>query len=742
MALADVANLIVRLSLDDQFSGKLRSAQGSLGRMQTGFSQIGRGVGQVASGFDRLATRATLAAAGGLTAVVKTAIDFEDAWAGVEKTVNETDLSKVGLSFEKLQMQFRDMAREIPVSFEELSAIGEQAGALGIAAKDITGFTEVVAKLGVTTDLSSDQAATALGQLGSILNLTGQDFNEFADSLVNLGNQGASTESQIIAIASRFGAAGRQAGLSKEEILGFSSALASMGVREEAAGSALSRIFNQTTTNIGLANDKAKAFAKVLGEPFAEFKRSWDTNARGTFIEFLGKLRDLDKFKQAKVLKDIGITNVRDINAIQLAAQNLKLVNDQLRIAEERSGALNKEAEKRFATTRSQIQRFVNVARDIGFVVGKELLPVINDALTDLTKFLARPESQRAIKDFAKNLAQGARDLVAAFKRGEFDSVIDSLKGAAAVAKTAFDAFNALPQPIKSFLLAAIVANKATGGAIGQITGGLGNILSGGLKVLFERGRTPLAPMYVAVVNGGLGGGLPGPGGLPGTGGGGRLATTGANLLKGFIAFEVGQILADAIGHAATGQNPLDALPFIGKSTTKVGRTEWPKGVGNVKVTNQLPESVMKLTGIQIKQLNEDINRQLKRGDVLGAARNQHLLMSLHRLRGTVDDRTNRIVIRLGAVNQALSKANRNLDEGNKRQREVADRVREARERIGSGFQRSNEQLGVIARKKTSFTASVTNNITAYLSAYQSMQTMSRINTIRTAVDDRFRGSI
>jgi TP901 family phage tail tape measure protein len=847
MALADTANLIVALRLDDQFTGPLRRAQGQVSGFGRGFSQMSRGVGQVASGFDRLATRAALAAAGGLTAVVKTAIDFEDAWAGVEKTVNETDLTKVGLNFEKLQTQFRDMAREIPVAFEELAAIGEQAGALGIAAGDITGFTEVVAKLGVTTDLSSEQAATALGQLGNVLHLSGTEFNEFADALVNLGNQGASTESQIIEIAARFGAAGNQAGLSKEEILGFSSAVASMGIQVEAGGSSLSRIFNSVTTNIGTGSDKAKAFAKVLRLPFEEFKDAWDKDASGTFQDFLSQLSKLDKFEAANVLKKIGVTNTRDVNAILLMAQNTEELARQLKVAESSAGALNREAEKRFATTASAIQRFKNVARDIGFVIGKELLPVINDALSDLTNELAKPANQRAIKEFAANLAQGARDLVSAFKRGEFDTVINTLKGAAAVAKTAFDAFNALPEPIKQLALAAIIANKVSGGAVGSIAKGLGNIVGGGLKLLFERG-SPANPMYV--VNVGPGGAI---GGIGGAAGGVRGLA--ANILKFVPWIAVAGVIADqldfgpfqsegppktftpggafdgkpapvrvtnpedirpprsgrgdprlqgsgVLGTTPFGQfsptntggvpvkvtNPGDLKPAPGEDEAarairqglakltleqkliadksfkkQIGEAEFIRllrrtsefgaaGQGTsiergprtgrdpygeaflalVKRVEVLTPEVMREVGNHIVAAEQVQARLLKAGDIAGARRIQRTIDALHEISGT-QDKTNAILNHLrNTTHSGLSFANRNLQEGNRKQRETAQGIREARDRIGTGFQRSNEQLGIISRKKTSFSANVTNNITAYLSSYQAIQTMTRINRIRT----------
>jgi TP901 family phage tail tape measure protein len=514
LAIADTARLIASLELQDKFSRPAAGITRSLGGMERGFSQIGRGAGQVAGGLDRLGTRAALVAAGGLTAVVTTAASFEQAFTGVEKTVDGT-----AAQLAELEGVFRQMARTIPVSFEELSAIGEAGGALGIARESLDEFVDVVARLSVSTNLSSDQAATALGQLGNVLHLTGADFEDFADSLVALGNAGASTEDQIVEMAARFGAAGNSAGLTKEEILALSSAVASMGIEVEAGGSSLSRIFSGVATNIGTSSDKAVAFADTLGLSAKEFRRAWERDALGTFQDFLGELNKLDQFAQAAVLKDIGITGVRDINAVRLMAQNVGFVADQLDVARNATGALDKESQKFFDTTQGRWKVTINNVKDVANTIGAELLPIVNDLTKEFVDFLQLDSTQSGIKTFAADLASGIKGLVTELKGTDFSGIIDGMKLAASVAKGAFDAFRSLPQPIQQLAIAALVANKVSGGAVGQIAGGLANIVGGVIKVAFPKldffGRgSPLNPMFTKEV--GLGGAAGGAGGIAG----------------------------------------------------------------------------------------------------------------------------------------------------------------------------------------------------------------------------------
>lgn len=515
---AEVANLIVALKLDDSgFSGKLNRVAGQLRGLDSGLSQVGRGVGQVGGGLLRLGERAAIAAAGGLTAVVTTAASYEQSFTGIRKTVDATEQQ-----FGELEDTIKRMSASTGTSFEELASIGETGGALGIATSDLEEFIDVVNRLSVSTPLSADEAATALGQLGNILGFTGDDFEKFSDSLVALGNAGASTEDQIVGIAARFGAAAKSAGLSNESILALSSTVASMGIEVEAGGGALSRVFNNITTDIATSSDEAKAMASQMGLSLGELRAAWDKDAGRVFGDLLETLSKMDQFEAASFLKDIGVTNTRDINALRNLSQGFDEYNDQLDTASNATGALNQESDKFFGTTPSQWKQFIAGLRNSADTIGQQLLPIVNEQMGQFTEWLSKPETQQTIKAFGEDLAQGLGDFIDELKGTDFSGLLGGLQLAAQVAKGAFDAFRALPEPVQQLAIAALVANKVSGGAIGQIAKGLGNIAFGGAKIgagLFGmRGATPANPLFVADVGGGLGGigGAGGKGGLLG----------------------------------------------------------------------------------------------------------------------------------------------------------------------------------------------------------------------------------
>lgn len=529
MAIADTARLVASLELNDKYTKGVDRAIHKTDQLERRISKIGsRGLSQVGKNIEKTAVTIGAIGVGGLVAATKAAIDFEDAFSGIRKTVDATQLAKAGLTFDDLSDSIRAMAREIPIAATELAGIGEAAGALGIRAQDIKDFTKVVAELSVTTDLSSEDAATALGQLGTTLHLTGGQFLEFADSLVALGNAGASTESQIIDIATRFAAAGSAAGLSKEEILALSSAVASMGIDAEAGGSALSRVFNNVATGIGTSSKEAKAFAKALGLSAKDFKRSWDHDALGTFQKFLAKLNTLDQFQAASLLEKVGITNTRDVAAIRLMGQNIGFVNDQLKISETATGALGTEAAKKFETTASQIQLLKNNLTDVGITIGDAVLPKINQLASEFTKFLNTAETQQAIKDFSEKLP-GAIDEIAGLIRGiPWSSVGDAMELAGTGAHAVLAAFKAMPAWVQTAVITGWGLNKLTGGAITGIAGELAKGLIKGVLGI----NAGVVNINAATVNGGGGGG---PGGVASAATGLGAAALGAGAVGVFI---------------------------------------------------------------------------------------------------------------------------------------------------------------------------------------------------------------
>lgn len=351
-------------------------------------------VGQTISGFGSALTRgvtAPIVAGAGL--VVKAAIDYESAFAGVKKTVDET----ASVSYQKLSDGIRQMAKELPASAVEIANVAEVAGQLGIKAEDILTFSRTMIDMGESTNLSAEEAATAIAKIANILGLTSDEYGRFGASVVDLGNNFATTEKDIVEMTNRLAAGGKLAGLTAPEILGLATAMSSVGIEAEAGGTAMT----QTLTAIGNAvslttkdsADDLALIAKVAGTTSEEFQKAWKekpAEALQAFIKGLNTAREQGANMDAILMK-LGMTGVRQGNMLK----SLALSSDKMSAAVERSNqawkdntALTNEANKRYETTESQLKMFRNQVTDLAIEFGGPLIKALRSGLDAVKPWL------------------------------------------------------------------------------------------------------------------------------------------------------------------------------------------------------------------------------------------------------------------------------------------------------------------------------------------------------------------
>lgn len=347
------------------------------------FSKVGKEISGFGSALTKGVTAPIVAGAG---LVVKAAIDYESAFAGVKKTVDET----ATVSYKNLSDGIRQMAKELPASAVEIANVAEVAGQLGIKAEDILKFSRTMIDMGESTNLSAEEAATAIAKVANIMGLTSDDYSRFGASVVDLGNNFATTEKDIVMMANRLAAGGKLAGLTAPEILGLATAMSSVGIEAEAGGTAMT----QTLTAIGNAvslttkdsADDLALIAKVAGTTSEEFQQAWKekpAEALQSFIKGLNTAREKGANMDAILMK-LGMTGVRQGNMLK----SLALSSDKMSAAVNRSNqawkentALTNEANKRYETTESQLKMFRNQLTDIAIEFGGPLIKALREGL-------------------------------------------------------------------------------------------------------------------------------------------------------------------------------------------------------------------------------------------------------------------------------------------------------------------------------------------------------------------------
>lgn len=343
---------------------------------------------------------------------VGAATDWESSLAGIAKTLDTTGLSVEQADAAVVQMgdDIRQMATEIPIAATELAGVAEAAGQLGIAREDVVAFTETMAKLGVATDLTAEQAATAIARIVNITGLATDDVDNFGAALVDLGNNSAASESEILAMATRIAAAGEIAGLTEGEILGLSAALTSVGINAEAGGTAITQVMNEIETSVESADDRLATFAEIAGMSAEQFAAAWresPNEAIVAFVEGLGNVTETGG-STVQILDELGLDGIRVSQALNSAAGAGDLMRESMdrgNRAMEEGNAHNREFEQRTKTTASQIQILKNNLNELNLVLAEGYLPAMNEGIGLTTLWVGEVRTATTIvQEFQTNM--------------------------------------------------------------------------------------------------------------------------------------------------------------------------------------------------------------------------------------------------------------------------------------------------------------------------------------------------
>jgi TP901 family phage tail tape measure protein/lambda family phage tail tape measure protein len=389
----------IRLSVDG--GGKVKAELMDVGRAgDKSLKKIETAGGKASLGLTKLSDRAqalgrnmkflygAIAAAGairGLQEMVKLYADFEAGLIGVGKTANlsRTELASLGQDIDAL-------SKRIPVATDELLAIAQSAGQLGVkGAGNILNFTETVAKLGTATDLSGNDAAMALAR---ILNVTGETMDTvdvLGSVIVALGNNFAATESQITEMTTEIARATAIFDVSSAQASALAAALASVGVKSEVAGTSVGRVMHMMDAAVRSGGKHLDILSKITGQTGAEIKTLFGQNSTAAFVLFIKGLKRISDAggSAAEAMAALGLSDQRLLKTLPVLANRADLLATALNLASretENATALNEEAAKAFESLNSQTEMMWNNIKSLARSIGEDLAPGVTTAVKEL----------------------------------------------------------------------------------------------------------------------------------------------------------------------------------------------------------------------------------------------------------------------------------------------------------------------------------------------------------------------
>ena len=436
-------------------------------------------------------------------AAAKSAMEYEDAFAGVKKTVEASEAEYAEMSDSIL-----DMSTKLATSANEIAGVAEAAGQLGISKENVISFSEVMVQLGMSTNLSAEEAASALAKFANITGMSADKYKDLGNVIVKLGNNYATTEADIVSMATRLASTGAVVGYTEPQMMAIATALSSVGIEAEAGGSAFSKLSKQVALAVAEGGKDLEKWARVAGVSSAEFKKAYEEDALGALNMFIKGLNDTSRLGEnsISILADMGIKEVRLSNAVLALAGSEDILGKALNDANsewQNGNALQEEASKRLETTKSKAENAKNELIKTAVKLGDNFLPTIADIAKHVGELADKfgelpPETQKSIAKFALFVASAGPTVTVL---GKVTNGIGSVTSAGSKALKTFSQIKAgtYTGPLSNLVKGLSNASGATGELAGASSGLAGLLSSSGpLIVGFGLAAAVAGTMYWA----------------------------------------------------------------------------------------------------------------------------------------------------------------------------------------------------------------------------------------------------
>lgn len=350
------------------------------------------------------------------TSSVQAARDFESAFAGVKKTIDESRFNEYSLTWDDLAEGIKQIAYETGISAEEIAGVMEIAGQLGVElgdqGKGIIEFTRQMALMGVTTDMAASDAALNLARFMNITGTTNDEVGNLTASIVDLGNNFATQEADIVNMSMRLATAGNAIGMSAQDILALSTAMSSAGIKAEAGGSSLSTVISKLEgrvrrfesilngtfdgSEVEMQNviSDMEVIAKISGVTSEEFYKMWTTKPVEGLKLLIKGMASAEEHGDNMILQldELGFAQIRQSNALRALAISFDNMSDAIDTSNQAwsdATAMEIEAEKRFETLDSRLNMLNERWKEVKREIAETLIPILEKLMDVISKLIA-----------------------------------------------------------------------------------------------------------------------------------------------------------------------------------------------------------------------------------------------------------------------------------------------------------------------------------------------------------------
>lgn len=338
----------------------------------------------------------TAAAAAPLVYATKKAVDYEWAWADVQKVVNFKD-KKEDVDF---QHRIQAKAVELGMGQTDMTEIVAAAGQAGVAndkdgnvdTKQLERFSVDAAKMAVAFDSDAKTAGDTMATLRTSLKLNQDQMMELAD-VINAQSNSMNAKAMVVAgVMRRQGANAELAGFDRKQVVGLASALIASGDTEETGSTALKNITGRLTSGFNASKSQRTAL-DMLGFDPEVLAKDMQRDAVGTLKKVLTVINKQRPDQQKALISSIFGEEVA--GSVAKLAGNMELLNKAMDIANDKTkyaNSMEQEYQQKAQTRAQQLRRIQSATERATVALGTLLLPVIDELappITDLASGLS-----------------------------------------------------------------------------------------------------------------------------------------------------------------------------------------------------------------------------------------------------------------------------------------------------------------------------------------------------------------
>ncbi len=410
----------LRLSLIDQVSGRLKAIGAQLGAFQSRTRAMST---PIAGMYGRVAALAGgyIGLTSGYRGTIKAAMDFEDQMAEVRKVLDPTPAQ-----FKQLSAGILGMSKRMSgIKAAGLAEIMAEAGQAGIAAQDLSRFTEFTAKAAVAFDTTARDTGNYFAKLRNIFEFTQPQLETWANTVNYLSNNMAAKAGEIIEFTNRAAGSAKPLGLAAEEVSAFGTAMIALGSVPETAGRAMNH-FGRMITQASAGDKKVAGIFKSIGLNFREWNKLKKENGPAAMMKLFQTLKTSQN--GAKAMLDLfGSDFSKDFSKLvdrpELLAQAFGLAGDKAQVA----GSVVAEYINKTDTAQMKLSKFGNNLSALGISIGSHFLEPIGNAAAYLTDVLQTLDERVTIFDrFDKSVRGFLNGL--GLDGGQFSKFVEDVK--------------------------------------------------------------------------------------------------------------------------------------------------------------------------------------------------------------------------------------------------------------------------------------------------------------------------